>query len=228
MIILFLAGRSGRTLGSLRKGKTVLVLLLLIAACGIFGKIILGVGQGAGKEYLLTRMFKYNEPAYERDVSGRRFGMWKHCLGQWASHPAIGVGLGARLTYDTGKKIIAVPIHNLYVQTLAQTGTVGFAIVMVAGGAWLLRATRTLKRETSPTRFWPRLAMVSYACLILWASLYGDVLPARCVGFTFWLLVGLETTAHSQLLHLWSNSRYVTASSPVTAACPHASTGSCE
>jgi hypothetical protein len=89
------------------------------------------------------------------------------------------------------------------VQTLAQTGLVGFCLVFVAALSWLRRCISTLRYEATAERAWVRLALLTFSCTLLTTTLYGDTLAIRSLAFVFWIVVGLETAAHSQLIH-WS------------------------
>jgi hypothetical protein len=70
--------------------------------------------------------------------------------------------------------------------------------VTIAVLTWYVRARGSIRDEYDANQFWPRLAMFSYAVMILIASVYNGVLSVNFLAFLFWTCVGLETGAHSQ------------------------------
>jgi O-antigen ligase len=202
IIMLYLAARSRLKVGTVRTGKIILVLsLLLIAGIG-FGKYLFGLSEGAAGKYLRRRILK-RAGATTRDITGARLEMWEECADLWKTNPIMGKGLGHKL-HGTHRGIpFPLPIHNIVVQTLMQTGLIGLIIVAIAAITWFWRSIKTLAWETVPTRVWPRLGLVTYIFTILLATLYGESLAVRCISFTFWIAVAMETAAHSQLIH-WS------------------------
>jgi O-antigen ligase len=188
---------------SIRIGNAAVVLVAL--GCGglVFGSVLMSVGDGAGKRFILDRIFKYHVRAHKRDVAGGRLDLWMAAVRDWASSPLIGTGLGQRIVVGGGSqgKVRAVPLHNLYIQTLAQTGLVGFSIVSIAVLTWYVRAHRAIQIEPDERQFWPRFGMFTYVVTLLFGSIYNGVMPVSCLAFLFWICVGLETGAHSQQDH---------------------------
>jgi len=74
----------------------------------------------------------------------------------WEAHPVLGVGLGnygyyfAEPEFNPGVKASShVPAHNIYIQALAETGTVGFVVLCW----WILQSVlnyRVAERRTNP------------------------------------------------------------------------------
>jgi hypothetical protein len=188
-----------------QKIKTVAVILVLIMAVGIFGKILLSIGGGAASDFLARRFLKVG---VEEDISSGRFAVWTECVQRWQHKPIIGEGLGAR-HYVEGKggESNSIPIHNYFFQFLMQTGLVGLFLIIMAAVPWFVRSFRTLSWEEDPQRQWTRLALFSYVCAIMAAGMYGDSISPRCINFVFWLVVALETAAHSQTI-MWRDYEY--------------------
>jgi len=198
LFLVLLAMHTGRRQGTVRIGKAVLVIGLLVVVLGGLTQALFAVGKGATQDFLRRKILKEGVPG--GDVTGGRFDMWRQCLIDWSHSPLIGEGLGARLTHERDDRTIALPIHNIIIHLLKQTGLLGAVIVGLAVFTWVHRAVTSLKLEWLSVRFWPRLALTAYACAILFASLYGDAVTPSCVGFTFWMVIGMETAAHSQVL----------------------------
>jgi len=195
---LYYAVRLGIKWKKIRIGNSAIVLMALCLFGLIFGSLVLSLGGGAGKQYLLTRIFKYNVRASQRDVAGGRFRLWQYGFERFMERPLVGVGLGDRIVVESKGRLKTVPMHNLYVQTLSDTGLVGITIVSVAVFTWYFRASRAIRDEPEEGRFWPRLALFVFIVSMLFASAYGGVLGARCIAYLFWICVGLETGTHSQ------------------------------
>lgn len=202
VILVYLAVRSRLKAGSVRMGNVILVLSLLLIVGAGFGNVLFGLGEGAAGRWLGKRVLK-RYGATTRELTGGRLDMWKECLDRWKTNPVIGRGLGEKLYGQREGLPWPLPIHNLVVQTLMQTGLIGLAIAAVAAVSWLRRSIKTLAWETETVRVWTRLGLVTYICAILFATLYGESLAIRCIAFTFWIVVGMETAAHSQTMH-WS------------------------
>jgi len=199
-ILFVLAMRSGRRFGNTRIGSVLLTLFLVGGVGAVALNFAMSLGRGYGKEQLLNRIFKYNQSYADRDVSGGRVGMWMHCLEEFAGSPAIGVGLGARFVVARTDKIMTIPIHNLYIQLLYQTGLVGFVPLAIIAVIWLARAYGTLAWEEERSRYWPRLGCFAFVLSVLLSSCYGDSLGVRAIAYTFWFAIAIETWAHSRVL----------------------------
>ncbi len=210
IVLMYLAMRNGLKVGSVRVGKTILVLFLLLIVVAGFGKYIFSLGEGSAERFLRYRFLKEGSTL---GYSGGRIDMWRECLGWWTESPVTGKGLGKKLHGTREGLPYALPIHNLPIQTLMQTGVVGLIIAMVAAISWLWRSITTLPLETLPVRVWTRLALVTYVCAMLITTLYGETLSVRPLAFTFWIVLAMETAAHSQLIHYFSpqQSDYVQA-----------------
>ncbi|MCB9849348.1 MAG: hypothetical protein H6817_01435 [Phycisphaerales bacterium] len=203
--LVVLALKTGRRFGNVKIGGTLLTIVLLggVGLVGVGGA--LSLGRGFGKEYLLNRIFKYNQSMRDRDVSGGRIGMWTECLERWVDNPIIGRGMGDRLTIKKTKGIAILPIHNLYIQLLMQMGIVGLLPIIAVAVIWLTRSLGTLSWETSLERYWPRLGAAAYILTILAGSSVGDVLAIKCIAILSWMVVAIESVAYSRVM--WENNR---------------------
>ena len=194
---MFVAAWAGRTRGLVRLGRVGVRVALLSVGLGIVGSGLLAFNQGAGERFLRQRVFKENQYG-TRDVSTGRFVLWRTAIEQWRSSPVYGLGLGSRLYNDRSGRWVAY--HNQYLRYLAQTGLIGFAVVMGSFALWLWRALRTLRLEQSPVRLWSRLTFISYVCALAFACLYTEPLSAVSISYVFWFCIALEAAAHSQML----------------------------
>lgn len=200
IILLALAMHTGRRFGNVKIGG-ILLTLALVVGIGFAGmSVAFSLGQGLGKEKLLNKIFKYKASYSERDVTGGRLGIWTGALEDFASNPVFGTGLGGRIVHVVEGKIIVVPIHNLYVQLLSQTGLVGFVTLSCVAIVWLLRSYGTLSWEPTRDRYWPRLGALSFILGILFSAGYGDSFAPRPIAYSFWIAVALETWSHCRTL----------------------------
>ncbi len=165
---------------------------------GVFVQIVLNAGQGAGRTYVLNRIFKYDAPAAKRDVSGGRFGMWQTALEKWSEEPLVGYGLGTRL-YGGSEQGASLGVHNICVSTLLQTGLIGSGLLAMTVAIWLYRMYRTLPASPSTER-WARTGICAWILTILMSANYGDNLGISCIAFNFWTMVALETVMHSRII----------------------------
>ena len=192
LLLLFLAFRVRRSGGDIRIGKTFILIIILLIIGAIGGSIIFGLGNEAASRFLVERILKGGGEG--KDLSGGRLRMWADCLGIWTEHPVLGTGLGHRL-YGMGEDGIpfALPVHNLYIQILMETGLMGFLTLILAVGGWFHRASKTLTWETSSDRLWPRLVIITWVATMLFSVLYGESLTIMPVAFIFWMMLAFES-----------------------------------
>lgn len=202
ILLVLIAFKLGRFRKDVRIGRTLalIIILLIVALAG--GVFLFELGNNAASQFLVDRILKGGEGS--RDLSGGRLSMWVDCLKIWSKNPVLGVGLGRRL-YGTGEDGIpfALPVHNLSIQLLMETGLVGFVIFIMAARGVLRRSFSTLKWEPASDRLWPRLAIITWVTTILFSTLYGESLTIMPVAFTFWMLLALECAAHSRIIQQW-------------------------
>ena len=196
VFLLFMVVYNGR--GNVNLSRTLLTVILLVVFGTIFGTVLLSLGGGAARDFLYERILKGGRQEELMSGTGRS-EIWKEALVRWTKKPVLGEGLGAAhlvSTYERG--IWWVPTHNYALQMLMQTGIIGFLLIFVVMMSWMVRAVKTLKYEVDPHLFWVRMALTSYIVALLITCLFGYYLAARCVAYTFWLLIGFETYAHSR------------------------------
>ena len=199
--LLFMVMYTGR--GNVRLSKTILTLFLMGFFGFVFGVFLLSLGGGAAKSFIENRIFKEGRRKEFMSGSGR-LEIWRESLVRWTQKPVFGEGLGAAHVTRTYKEgLRSVPVHNFVIQMLMQTGLVGFSIVFISMLLWLIRAVRTLKYESDPEFFWVRLGMVSYVVALMVTCLFGYYIAARCISFTLWFVIALETYGHSRIYHQW-------------------------
>lgn len=199
ILLLFLAFRVRKSGGNIRIGKIFIVIIILLIVGMIGGSIIFGLGNEAASRYLVDRILKGGEGG--KDLSGGRLGMWADCLKIWTEHPVFGTGLGRRL-YGTDESGIpfALPIHNLLIQILMETGLIGFLILILTVGGWLNRSFKTLTWETRSDRLWPRLVIITWVATMLFSALFGEPLTVMPIAFIFWMMLAFECASHSQMI----------------------------
>jgi O-antigen ligase len=97
-----------------------------------------------------------------------RFLYWATAIEMWRARPLTGVGAGgyegampeARIAFNQrwpdsplaaiNENYLSGAAHNEYLQILAETGTIGFALFLLFAGALVWTAVRALKRSRSP------------------------------------------------------------------------------
>jgi O-antigen ligase len=111
----------------------------------IIGGAVLVAGAGVAVAILTS-------PGQADSWLGRRPGYWRAALSEYRAHPALGDGAGAFGRYwlqhpsaDPGVQGTR-DAHSLYIETLAELGPVGLALLLVALGAPLA----ALPRARSP------------------------------------------------------------------------------
>jgi hypothetical protein len=79
-----------------------------------------------------------------------RLDLWRVALRDAAAHPLLGSGAGTFGLYWLGHRNsgpAALDAHNLYLETLAETGPIGLAVVAIFLGLPLLAALRARRRR---------------------------------------------------------------------------------
>jgi O-antigen ligase len=77
-----------------------------------------------------------------------RLALWKYGWTMFKTHPLLGVGWGEfpRYQFDLARQLGHVEIannsHDIFIDLLAKTGLIGFGIVLLGLGAWLVRLLR--------------------------------------------------------------------------------------
>jgi O-antigen ligase len=202
-IIALLALWLGRTNNSVRLQKMMSSgMVLLFVGSGV-AILVCSIDKDSVISFLRRRFLKVDSNA---DLSTGRLEMWQECLKIWSEQPLLGSGLGLKLR-TPGATTKSLAIHNYAVQTLMQTGIIGFTGVAAVVILWLRRALKSLRIEPDPEMLWVRLGLISFMCTMLVAMMYGDVIFSTTVAFVIWFAIVFETYAHSRLLCGPSRSR---------------------
>ena len=153
-------------------------------------------------------MQKQEKNIAAENVLAYRDGVWRMALAAWERHPWFGVGMDnySRITvervktwraeagkpYDPGEYFVSSHAHSLYVNTLAERGAVGAAILAAVLLAWAAYLVRYRPRRESPDEEW-----------LLWGAAAGAWIVTTGVGLA-------NTTLHHEhgmlaalLLGLW-------------------------
>jgi len=117
----------------------------------------------------------------------------------WAEYPVVGVGIGNFGFYYSRPEFIAgmraeqtIVAHNIYIQTLAEMGTVGIGILawlLFNAGRSLLRARRASSWSRERWLYFRAVEMMTLAILVSTAT-YGSVM-----GNDLWMFLGLAAIA---------------------------------
>lgn len=184
----------------MRIGKIMLAAFIVGIGLSAVSAILLMANRGAGMTFLKQRIFKVNQSSYKRDISTGRLIIWKKALRQFSEDPLIGKGLGSRVYRYRRGSTGYLPYHSYYLRYLAQMGLFGFLVIMGVFLAWSRRALRALKWESPEGRLWPRLGLIMYVFAIAFSGFYTEALASTTISYLFWMILAMETTAHSQLL----------------------------
>jgi O-antigen ligase len=108
--------------------------VLILAAAGVFLIFTIGLVVFLGGADPLLRSSGAGTPGGAGDISSGRIEFWQTALKIFVDHPIIGVGLDAfgvaYSAYDPSSGMFRVEqAHNDYLQTLADSGLLGFACV---------------------------------------------------------------------------------------------------
>ena len=150
----------------------------------------------------VARLFLLDIPTTAGGV-GTRAQLWPAANALFRRHPIVGVGAGnfGALLPTVGLHGIVNQAASLPLQTLAETGLVGFA-ALIAFAVVALRETFAL-RNTSPFALAAFLALVS----LLAHQLVDDLFFFPKVASLCWLLLGYGTAAGAQAQEHAQNQR---------------------
>ena len=152
------------------------------------------VSEGAAIELLSRRFLKTNVET-DRDLSSGRLDFWRWAVDRWIESPFFGTGLGENPTQVTsGGDDHTVPIHNMPLTVLYQTGIFGFIGCVIGAALWLTPIKWILKSKSIlPHHKAILVASVAYACALVILSFYGHNLGVPGIGMVFWATLGLSS-----------------------------------
>lgn len=139
----------------------------------------------------------------QADVSSGRFHFWSVAVQIFLDHPIFGAGLDAFGVafpkYDTWTGIFRVEqAHNDYLQTLADSGLVGFACIAVFIFFLFKNGLQTIKYAESEMRRAASIGALSGCAAILIHSFVDFPLRTPSNAFFFLLLAAIATVAVSR------------------------------
>jgi len=182
--------------GALATVPAIAILMLANAPGGISGQVSKAWHQATDPAISGPS----NSPERLTATSSGRARYWREAMKVHAQDPWLGTGAGAygtlRLRYRLDGRQVQ-HAHGYVVQTLADLGWVGLAVSLLAAGAWLTSAARTLGvRRSDRGRPWDaeRVGLASLAAVAIVFGLHsaidwtwfvpGNVLPALlCAGW---------------------------------------------
>ncbi len=151
---------------------------------------------------------KQEQNAAADNILSFRDGIWRMALASWEKFPAFGVGMDnyslitkekvkawreeAGKPYDETRYVQFPHAHNIYLNTLAERGLFGLAVLLLVLGAWFVALVRGRPRPEASNLDWT-----------LWGSVAGAWIVTTCAGT-------VNTTLHHEhailavlLLGLW-------------------------
>lgn len=157
---------------ALRKGFAILVTAVVT---GSLGALALGSGGAAVLPAALTAPAPPHDPDLNRHLvilsdSGRSV-QWRAALADWAAHPWLGSGAGTFERYWLQHRPIPGKVrdaHSLYLETLAELGPVGLALLLAALAAPLVAGWKARRRPLVPA------AIAAYVAYLLHAGIDWD------------------------------------------------------
>ena len=135
------AARSGRQAGGLRAWIIPVALVALFFAMNAFVR-------WANVRYNLQLDQSAADRFKDASQIAPRIALWRYGWTMFKSHPVLGVGWGDfpihqfELVRSLGGVEIANNAHDIFLDVLAKTGLIGFAIVVLGLLAWFVRALR--------------------------------------------------------------------------------------
>ncbi len=213
----FLTGRDAPSQSTRRRAGILLLSLPAIAVLAVIGTLAVShrglfgsISHGLGSLTNPNAAVPANGPGRLTAVSSARARYWHEALQVFKAHPVVGVGAEgyatARLRYRT-LPLNVQQAHGFLVQTLADLGLIGTALVLALLACWAVaagRATHPLNRRWSGWhwRRWPlpdrddapgaytaeRIGLLTMLCLVATFGIHSFV------DWT-WYVPGLACTA---------------------------------
>ena len=155
----FVPGAVERAGGRLHLGaasRRVLLLVLGLLAAAVLAAALVRVGGPQGAVRRAYHAFNAPAPLVGQDASGRLFSLsgsnrseyWRVAWREWTGHAALGGGAGSFQRFWLRNRSNDLPVrdaHSLYLETLAELGPLGLALLLCALAAPLVavRAARS-------------------------------------------------------------------------------------
>lgn len=149
-----------------------LVLLLVACVLGVFARFgmpwtIAGSLQAEFNTPPTRVETSLNERLFNLSGSGRTL-QWRVARDTYADHRLAGAGAGTYELEWLQRRTVAGKVrdaHSLYLETLAELGLVGFALVLVALGTPLLAIPRARRRRLAPFALGGYVALLAHAAV---------------------------------------------------------------
>lgn len=196
--------------------RTSILLLALATSITIFSRrlfekprqmvpvivLILGVMWLAPKEISYEIVNSPNTIQLGEDTMGIRYELWRAGLKMWQKHPITGIGIGKFSEYNLAyadssdlvyKRYARLNAHNMYVQILAETGLVGFALFLglILSALWKLwRASQQSSGVSQLARMW---------LIALLVMLIGGLTKHDHYDKLLWLCIGASACFQDQI-----------------------------
>ncbi len=183
------AGMSGFAIAML-----VMILLLPRRAPGALRKLVPVLGSLALAFLVCLPVFLLRAEADHEAAYEERMNLTRVAWNMYDAHPVLGVGFG---TYDSVKRLYLPPdwsgwlytVHTRYLLILSETGTVGFAALMLLYLSVLYCAYRGI-RGVAP-EFRPlQIALVAGLVAMYWEQVW-DIFNSRQQGYLYWFIAAL-------------------------------------
>jgi len=190
----------GKRIGFLVRLRSVKMMVITGLLITVIMAWLLTLGQGEAKRHLAKRFLKTGEYYQQRDLSGGRFGAYRWAILKWTEYPVFGTGFGIYMPVRTWHKNEdeAIPVHNLPLQILYETGLIGFIICFTTFFIWLRRIYIFFKTYPDISEQWPLLGMFTWAMTMIISALIGQTLGIVQIGFMFWICVAFLSNAEAQ------------------------------
>ncbi|HEX9277195.1 MAG TPA: O-antigen ligase family protein [Casimicrobiaceae bacterium] len=154
-------------------------IIWILIAIGAFGAVVAGFDTDMRRKQEFAK-----ESAYA--LLNERHPIWQQALAGWRTYPAFGVGAdnfrqisvgevrawqearGER--YDPTQFVATSHAHSLYLNTLAERGLLGIAVLALLLGAWAWSVFGDVPRGSDPPLYWlnwtgAASALVATACI---------------------------------------------------------------
>jgi O-antigen ligase len=137
--------------------------------------------------------------AHGADTVGLRYALWDAGWRMWQEYPIAGVGVGrysVELRYfaqDLPQRFWSAVSHNMYIQMLAETGAVGFALFMLLLGRSLKNLWHGLDSTSHEWKPLQRVWLIVFLVMLL-----GGITKTDQVDKMIWMTMGVSVCLSRQ------------------------------
>lgn len=191
----------------LRRRSSVVDLLVVVLLGVSMTLVVLSVTD-LGK-MIVQRLRTVTDTGYVANYD--RLDRWFAAYHMWQDHPMLGVGYGAYpevyeeyvVFTEAYSTEIRMGAHNLYLEILAELGTVGLALFMLILAAFRYEAGVAHARSRDPVIHASMLGAKAALLSILVHSFFNNLGPSDKISMTIWLLFSLVLVC--KRLASWEN-----------------------